>query len=175
MASMRPTMTCIAFLASLGLSLGGCSDTTPTPAATTGSPTFYQSLNAGNVAVDPVAARDMISVYRHNHGLATLTIDSVLQDEARAQVDAMAKANEVSHTVRGTLASRISKSSTPRAAAVENVSAGYHTLAEAFSGWRESKPHNDNMLNPRVRRMGIATAYVPGSKYKVFWALVMTD
>jgi hypothetical protein len=26
-----------------------------------------------------------------------------------------------------------------------------------------------------VRRMGIATAYVPGSKYHVFWALVLTE
>jgi uncharacterized protein YkwD len=167
-------VTCIAFLASLGLSLGGCADTSPAPAAS-GAPTFYQSLNASDASVDPVAARDMISVYRRNHGLATLTIDPALQDEARAQVDAMARANEVSHTVRGSLASRISRGSTPRVAAVENVSAGYHTLAEAFSGWRESKPHNDNMLNAKVRRMGIATAYVPGSKYKVFWALVMTD
>jgi uncharacterized protein YkwD len=171
---MRATMTCIAFLASLGLSLGGCSDTAAPPAST-GAPTFYQSLSSGNATVDPVAARDMISVYRRNHGLATLTIDPALQDEARAQVDAMAKANEVSHTVRGTLATRLASSSSPRVAAVENVSAGYHTLAEAFSGWRDSKPHNENMLNPGVRRMGIATAYVPGSKYKVFWALVMTD
>jgi uncharacterized protein YkwD len=31
------------------------------------------------------------------------------------------------------------------------------------------------MLNPRMRRMGIATAYAPDSKYKVFWALVMAD
>ena len=59
--------------------------------------------------------------------------------------------------------------------AVENVSAGYHTLAEAFSGWRDSPPHNRNMLEPKMRRMGIAAAYAPDTKYKVFWALVMTD
>ena len=33
--------------------------------------------------------------------------------------------------------------------AVENVSAGYHTLAEAFSGRRDSPPHRANMLNGR--------------------------
>ena len=26
-----------------------------------------------------------------------------------------------------------------------------------------------------ARRMGIATAYAAGSKYKVYWALVLTD
>ena len=53
-----------------------------------------------------------------------------------------------------------------------NLSAGYHTLAEAFSGWRESAPHDATMLAPRATKMGIATAYAPGSKYKVYWALL---
>ncbi len=57
--------------------------------------------------------------------------------------------------------------------AVENVSAGYHTLAEAFSGWRDSPPHRANMLKSGVTRMGIAAVYTPNSKYKVFWALIL--
>ena len=73
------------------------------------------------------------------------------------------------------LAQRLKGAQLTRRHAVENVSAGYHTLAEAFSGWRQSPPHNANMLDPAVRRMGIATAYVPGSKYHVFWALVLTE
>jgi uncharacterized protein YkwD len=56
---------------------------------------------------------------------------------------------------------------------VENISAGYHTLAEAFSGWRDSPPHRANMLNKNVNRMGIAAEYAPGSKYKVFWTLIL--
>jgi uncharacterized protein YkwD len=31
------------------------------------------------------------------------------------------------------------------------------------------------MLNPNMKRMGIATAYAPGAKYKVYWALIVTD
>ena len=57
--------------------------------------------------------------------------------------------------------------------AVENVSAGYHTLAEAFSGWRDSPPHRANMLQNGVSRMGIAAVYAPSSKYKVFWTLIL--
>ena len=48
-------------------------------------------------------------------------------------------------------------------------------LREAFSGWRDSPPHRANLLTPGVTRLGIAAVYAPGSKYKVFWALVMTD
>ena len=57
--------------------------------------------------------------------------------------------------------------------AVENIGAGYHTLAEAFSGWRDSPPHRANMLRSGVTKMGIAAVYAPGSKYKVFWALIL--
>ena len=47
------------------------------------------------------------------------------------------------------------------------------TLAEAFSGWRDSPPHRANMLLKDATQMGIAAAYAPGSKYKVFWALIL--
>jgi len=46
-------------------------------------------------------------------------------------------------------------------------------LAQAFSGWRDSPPHRKNMLVPGATHIGIATAYAPGSKYKVFWALIL--
>ena len=59
--------------------------------------------------------------------------------------------------------------------AIENLSAGYDTLAEAFSGWRQSPAHNGRMLDARARRMGLAAVYAPGSKFKVFWALVLAD
>ena len=61
------------------------------------------------------------------------------------------------------------------AGAQANLSAGYHTLAEAFSGWRDSPAHNAVMLAPRATRMGIATAYAPNSKYKVYWALLVAE
>jgi len=31
------------------------------------------------------------------------------------------------------------------------------------------------MLDTRARRMGLAAVYAPGSKFKVFWALVLVD
>jgi uncharacterized protein YkwD len=155
------------------LALSGCSSS-PIGFTLSGEPGFYKKLNATSAKVDEVAARDMISIYRTNHGLSKVAIDADLEKAAQEQALAMARADRMSHEVNGTLMSRLD-GRLAHSAAVENVSAGYHTLAEAFSGWRDSPAHNKNMLNPAMRRMGIATAFGPGSKYKVYWALIMTD
>lgn len=164
-------MTCIAVLAALGFGLSGCPDTT----APRDETSFYQQLGSTDAKVDAIAARDMISIYRRNHGLSLVSLDPQLQAEAEAQARAMAKADRMSHDVRGALMQRLDRAGYRHAAAVENISAGYVTLAEAFSGWRDSPPHNRNMLDPRMRRMGIATAFAPGSKYHVYWSMVMSD
>ncbi len=159
--------------AAAGLTLAGCS-TAPPPRLPEGQPGFYVNLAQQGAKLDMAAARDMISLYRRNQGLGPLTLDPKLQQAAQAQADAMARAGQVSHGP-GSLQSRLARQGVDPGRATENVSAGYYTVAEAFSGWRDSRPHNANMLNPHMKRMGIATAYAPGAKYKVFWALVMTD
>jgi uncharacterized protein YkwD len=141
----------------------------------TGQPSFYLSMASREARVDTAAARDLISIYRRNNGLSTVMLDPLLLAEAQKQADAMAAANSMSHEVRGTLQTRLDGSGLQHSTAVENISAGYHTLADAISGWRNSPHHNDNLLNGKMRRMGIASAYAPGTKYKVFWALVMSD
>ena len=156
-----------------GLPLAACSSS-PVGFSMDGGPGFYKRLNARAEKVDAVAARDMISIYRTNNGLSALALDPALMDAAQEQALAMARADRMSHDIGGSLQSRL-WGKLDHKAATENVGAGYYTLAEAFSGWRESPSHNKNMLNPSMRRMGIATAYVAESKYKVFWALILTD
>jgi uncharacterized protein YkwD len=95
-------------------------------------------------------------------------VDPELQRLAEAEVAAMALADRPSRAQ--TVKSAVGRLGFSDVNA--NLSAGYHTLAEAFSGWRESPPHDATMLDPRATRMGIATAYAPGSKYKVYWALL---
>ena len=68
---------------------------------------------------------------------------------------------------------RLKKSGYRAQTGAENIGAGYHTLAEAFSGWRDSPGHKANMLLKGATQMGIAAVYVPNTKYKVFWALVI--
>ncbi len=103
----------------------------------------------------------MITGYRSNNGLGAVTIDPELMRLATDQARAMAAAGKLDHSASRPFQDRIQKSGFDAALAVENIGAGYHTLAEAFSGWRDSPPHRANMLNSSVTRMGIAAVYTP--------------
>lgn len=154
-------------LALLGFS--GCASDPPPPAS---EPTFYKNLAQGG-QLDPAAAQSMISGYRANNGLGAVTLDPDLMKLAEEHTRTMAARDKLDHDVGKAFKERIRGGRFDAKAAVENVSAGYHTLAEAFSGWRDSPPHRANMLNRSVTRMGIAAVYSPKSKYKVFWTLIL--
>jgi uncharacterized protein YkwD len=139
----------------------------------TAPPTFYQDLARADAMVDATAAQSMISGYRRNNRLEPLAVDPELMRIASEQARAMAARNTMDHGVGRSFQKRIRKAGFDGSVAIENVGAGYHTLADAFSGWRDSPPHRANMLNRNVTRMGIAAAYAPSSKYKVFWALIL--
>jgi len=149
--------------------LAGCAaDTTPS-----GQPSFYRSMAQAGAELDAQAAASMISGYRHNNGLPAVSLDPELMRLAEAQARAMAGRDKLDHNVGGPFNERIRRSGFDAKAAAENISAGYHTLAEAFSGWRDSPPHRANMLLKGATKMGIAAIYAPGSKYKVFWSLIL--
>jgi uncharacterized protein YkwD len=157
----------LAILSLTALTLAACQGAPPRQAAQT--PSFYVSMAKADAAVDAAMARDMISAYRGNKGLGPLRLDPALQAAAQAEADAMAAADKPSSA--DAFKSRLAASGLRAPAA--NLSAGYHTLAEAFSGWRESAQHNRVLLDSQATRIGIATAYTPNSKYKVYWALVV--
>jgi uncharacterized protein YkwD len=153
------------------LVLGGCAADAPVVE----QPTMYLSMANGGATLDPQAAASMISLYRQNNGLGTVVVDPALMTLAESQSRAMAGRNKLDHDVTAPLAKRLNASGYPATLAVENVSAGYHTLAEAFSGWRDSPPHRANMLKNGVTKLGIAASYAPNTKYKVFWTLIMAS
>ena len=155
-------------LALLGFS--GCASEAPPPMS--GQPSFYRNLAQGG-QLDPAAAQSMISGYRGNNGLGAVTLDPDLMRLADEHSRNMAARDKLDHDVGKAFNQRIRGSRFDAKVAVENISAGYHTLAEAFSGWRDSPPHRANMLNKGVTRMGIAAIYSPKSKYKVFWTLIL--
>ena len=161
-----------AVIAMLGLlTLGGCAADAPS----TGQPAMYLSMADGGARLDPQAAASMISLYRQNNGLGAVVVDPQLMKLAEAQSQAMASRNKLDHDLKAPLARRLNAAGYPATVAVENVSAGYHTLAEAFSGWRDSPPHRENMLNSGVTNLGIAASYAPDTKYKVFWTLILAS
>ena len=154
------------------LALAGCQTEKPVEL-----PPFYRDLARVNAHVDQQAALQMINQYRQNNGLRPLMLDPVLGSIAQAQAQAVANADSIRAALepQNPLKTRLNAIGETKTNGVENVSAGYRTLAEAFSGWRESPGHNKVMLDPQATRMAIATTYAPNSKYKVFWSLVLAS
>lgn len=157
------------FILLLALALAACAGQPPE------QPSFYRDLTQPGAELDEAAAASMISDYRSNNGLPAVILDAALTDLARAQAQAMAKRDKLERNVKKPFAQRLRTAGYAAKRAAENVGAGYHTLAEAFSGWRDSAPHNANMLLPGATRMGIAAVYTPTSKYKVYWTLILAE
>lgn len=125
--------------------------------------------------VDPSAAAAMISAYRKKNWLGAVTVDPTLSAIAAKHAKAMAAKDKLAHVLPGEVSfeARLVAGGYDAAYAAENVGAGYHTLDEAFAGWKKSPPHRANMLNRNIDRIGIAVAYNKGSKFRDYWCLVL--
>ena len=166
---MMPPNRLAIFFALLTLAACGTNYTPPA------QPSFYRDLAQPGAELDAAAAASMISGYRSNNGLPDVALDPALMRLAQAQAEAMAKRDKLDHNIARPFNARLKASGYDAKRAAENIGAGYHTLAEAFSGWRDSRPHNANMLLAGATRMGIAAVYTPKSKYKVFWSLILAE
>jgi uncharacterized protein YkwD len=136
-------------------------------------PAFYRSMASADTEVDGPTAASMISGYRRNNGLGAVEVDPDLMRLALERARGMAAHDKLDRNPGREFNNRLAGAGFSSKKSVENISAGYHTLAEAFSGWRDSPPHRANMLNAGANRMGIAAVFAPQSKYKVYWALIM--
>jgi uncharacterized protein YkwD len=164
-------ISCFFRLAALAcaLPLAGCLDEARPPR----QPAFYASLASPGARLDLVSARDLINDYRRAAGLPMVEIDGALQSFAEAEAARLARADRIDATRSTPLAARLAGVGVARAKSLENVSAGYHTMSDAFSGWRGAPAHDATLRMREARAMGIATAYNPASKYRVYWVIVM--
>jgi len=138
-------------------------------------PSFYRNLAQPGAKLDDAAAASMISGYRANNGQPAVTLDPELTRMAQGQAEAMAQRDKLDHAAGKPFTTRLKAAGYDAKVAAENIGAGYHTLAEAFSGWRDSPPHRANMLLKDATRLGIAAVYTPRSKYKVYWAMIIAQ
>ena len=119
-----------------------------------------------------------ISAYRRAHGLSAVLPDSRLVAMALKQAQAMASTGTVSHSAGGNFAMRVSalrKSRVFKNMAAENIGAGFLTFAEMLKQWEGSTGHRENLPMAGARRVGVASADNPGSPYRRFRAMVITD
>jgi len=165
-----PRYAGVGLASALAMTLAGCSGV---PDALPTEPSFYRSLAQPGAQLDAGAAASMVSGYRRNNGLGEVSLDPVLTHLAEQQARAMARRDKLDHNAGGPFPQRMKAAGYAYKVGAENIGAGYHTLAEAFSGWRDSPPHRANMLLKDATRLGIAAVYEPNTKYKVFWALIV--
>lgn len=148
----------------VALCLGGC-----------GGPAILGEAEyaASPVVLDEQAAVDALSRYRAERGLGPLVLDPGLVRAASYQAGANARAGRLSHEIGGSFTARMSQAGLARAYAAENLSAGSETFDQVLARWKASPEHDRNMLMPQLRRVGIARADAPDTRFKRYWALVM--
>lgn len=114
-----------------------------------------------------------VSAFRKANGLRAVTMDRRLTAVALEQARAMAARDVVNHTAAGPFHMRVAKLN--KAQAAENVAAGFITFAETLQQWKDSAGHRENLLIPGARKIGVASVSNPKSKYRKFWAMIITD
>jgi uncharacterized protein YkwD len=112
-----------------------------------------------------------INNYRAQNGLGPLTLNSTLDDVARWMSNDMAAHNYFSHE------DSLGRDPFQRMDGLgyntwrgENLLAGAQIATEAFQMWRDSPPHNENMLGSHYTVIGIARAYSASSAFGCYWA-----
>jgi uncharacterized protein YkwD len=116
---------------------------------------------------------EIISRYRHAHGLSTVKTDPQLTAIAERQAKAMAASGVMDHSVAGSFTARISDVRTAMAA--ENIAAGTKTWAQTFHMWQTSPGHNANLLLSKADIVGVAVARNEQTRYRTYWAMVIAE
>jgi uncharacterized protein YkwD len=120
---------------------------------------------------DADTAAALISQYRLAHGLSPVSVDPRLTEAATVQARTVAEAGTLAH---GRFSSRMSALGLNGHSA-ENLSAGSRTVDRVIARWAASPGHNENLLLPQARRIGVARADSPGLGYGRYWALVLAE
>ncbi|MEO1198523.1 MAG: CAP domain-containing protein [Pseudomonadota bacterium] len=157
---------------STGLLLAGCADTDRNT-----TPAFYRNLAEPGARFDPNTMLTMVNGHRTNNGRRPVVLEPRLMALAQGYARETGDRARQSPTVRpdGRLDIRLTGAGYDAEDVRETVTAGYYTIAEAFSGWRDSSQHNATMLMEQAAHMGVAAQFMPNTKYKVYWVLVMAQ
>jgi uncharacterized protein YkwD len=151
---MRFLLVC----ATASLALAGCANSDLTPVH------VVQATSSNDAAT----AASIISAYRVSRGLSPVTVDGRLNEAAAHQARVVAAAGRLSH---GDFSQRMRQYGITGYSA-ENLSAGTSQVAEAVNQWKTSPSHNENLLLPQARHIGLARADAKGG-YGRYWALVL--
>lgn len=154
----------VGIVALVSLFVASCA-TTPTP----------QSSVSGGVADVSYEAMGLVNSFRAQNGLGPVSVNSAVVEAARYQAVAMASRDVLSHAVAGDFTTRMNNAGFTYALATENVGAADRSVADLINAWIRSPHHRENMLMREAKYMGMIRASAPGSRYRTYWALILTS
>lgn len=120
---------------------------------------------------EEVAFCQQVNTYRAQNGLAPLKVSIALTKASRWMSNDMATLNYFDHTDSYGRAfnTRLGSFGYRGMSVGENIAAGSATGSATLSMWRNSAPHNANLLNSTWKVMGIGRAYGAHSSYGWYW------
>lgn len=109
--------------------------------------------------------------HRQAAGCPALEWNAALGAAAQRHADDMAANNYFSHTSRNgtSFAARIRSAGYRYRLVAENIAAGQQSPEEVVASWMSSPSHRANILNCRLRHIGIGFGANAGSAYGTYW------
>lgn len=126
-----------------------------------------------------------LNEYRAEHGVGELTLSVTLGAAAKHHSESMATFNyfDGSHDLHFegenqdetiTWQQNIANHGYPdntHTSRAENLAAGFETAAETLLQWQNSPSHDEHLLNPKYKAVGIGRAFNPASEFRWYWTV----
>jgi Cysteine-rich secretory protein family len=157
-------------LATLGLGVSGCLDGDPLAGR---RPAYYADLATPGARLDPITTAEIINAYRANHGLLPLKWEPGLVQLAQNEAKALADKGEVREIPGSTLDAALKMQGFAPERVLRSFTGGYHSFADAFSGWRGARHHDGVLKMKDGQSFGLAAIARPNSRHRVYWVLLV--
>ena len=152
---------------------GGSSTTPGLPVSTAGNPGGGSQTSPVTLDSEEAAFVVLINAYRVQNGLTPLQVSVTLTESSKWLNQDMIANNYFDHTdsLGRDPGTRMFFFGYPSNASDwgENIAAGNATAQDTFTQWKNSPPHNANMLGSGYAAIGVGRAYGAASTYGWYW------
>ncbi|MBX3444662.1 MAG: hypothetical protein KF774_19845 [Planctomyces sp.] len=101
---------------------------------------------------------DQVNAQRARYGMRPLVVSPTLQKVARSHSANMARWNQMSHSLGGSVGQRVWAAGYGSSYAGENIAQGQHSPGQVMSVWLNSSGHRNNILSYSYTEIGIGMA-----------------
>jgi len=119
----------------------------------------------------------LVNKIRSEAGVEPLQLDITLCKAAGMRSLEMENAGVLSHTRPdgSSCFTVLSEYGIGYMAAGENIAAGYPNAASVVEGWKNSKGHYENMVNPNFKKLGVGLSKQNKDNYRIYWTQLFTS